>query len=375
MTDPCKSGVWALVVLLAAVGPTGCKRRSESVAGNNGSAGEAGARPSVDAARPPELIAVLEDVRANCEVTARGEVHHGRCRVSGLLQQLRRLESAAGPRGSVATYCKALVVAKRPLRLLLSARIGKLANYSQMNQAADGQTFDCLAKALVQLEGPIIERHLARALALMGPALQRTDDVLSTIARVGPAAKQAAYGALWANGRVDALPTLEKAILERQETTLRLASIRGFGDGPRMNAEERRQVCDLLAPVMTDEEQMVAATAAMRVAADCPQAKDAVVRAARQMLARGTVAPIYVRALSTAAEHYEHKASRPQRARIVTLLVKLLHDSHASDQTRSAALRAIYRLDRPRAERSARRLTDCGQPVLRKTAERILSKS
>ena len=85
--------------------------------------------------------------------------------------------------------------------------------------------------------------------------------------------------------------------------------------------------------------------------------------------------PVYVRALSTAAEHYEHKASRAQRSRIVALLVKLVRSSRASDQTRSAALRAIYRLDRPRAVRAAHRLTTSDQPVLRKTAERILSKS
>ena len=370
-----RSGICALAVLLAAAGPIGCKRRSESAAGTEAAAEGVGTRARADKERPHELIALLEEVMANCQVSARGELRSGRCRASGLLRQLKHLESVTGPRGSVATYCQALLGAEPSLRLLLSARIGRFANYAQMGRAADGRTFDCLARSLAPNNGPVIERHLARALALMGPVLRRTDDVLSTIARAGSVARQAAYGALWANGRAAALPALDRAILDRRHSSLRLAAIRGFADGPRMTAEERGQVCNLLVPLMTDEEQMVAANAAMRVAADCPHARDAVVRAAKQMLARGTVEPVYVRALSTAAEHYEHKASRAQRARIVALLVELLHASRASDQTRSAALRAIYRLDRPRAVRAARRLTTSGQPVLRKTAELILSKS
>ena len=273
MTGPRRFGTCALLVLLAAAGLTGCKRSSESAVGAVGAVEGVGVRVGADTEQPPELIVLLQDLAANCQVTARGQLHPDRCRVSGLLRQLKQLESChrstwqrcdllQGPAGGGGFVAPPAVRTDRQIRQLCAN--GSSSRGTNLRLPSQGAGPDQRPGHQAP-PSPRIGAHGTGAWAYRRCAVDyRTRGFCGQGSCVRCAVGQRASDCVAGAQQGDPRPPAQRAAA---------CGDSGFWRWPPMNPEERRQVCALLVPLMTDEEQMVAGNAAMRVASDCPHAE------------------------------------------------------------------------------------------------------
>jgi hypothetical protein len=289
------------------------------------------------------LWAAFDQVLANCNVSEWGFVRRKSCKKPGLEAQLKKREKEVGQKATLLTYCAALGGDNHLGRALASYRISSMNFAQRMAEAADKPIFECLLKRFAKIRRAQHVRRLALAVTYMGTALKEEQRVIAAVEKHPMReAREASYGALWANGRLRVFSTLEKVVKKSGDPKLQVAAIKSFGFGQRPTPAERKQLCALLIPYMTDAELDVASAAAYRVAAICRDHKDSVIKASESLIAKGKFTLTYVSALRSAAGLYRDKASDVQRKAIVAVLEKVLASSTVVALTRSSALTASF---------------------------------
>ncbi len=352
----------ALMLALVVLVPVGCRQEPNTSEKKKTApkAQKVAEAPTTKPARPrvgnKALWVAFQEVLANCEVSEWGFVGRDSCKKPRLEEQLKRREREAGQKATLLTYCAALGGENHIGRALASYRISSLNSAQRMAEAADEELLECLLRRFAEVRRSQHVRRLALAVTYMGTALKRERGVIAAVEKHPMReAREASYGALWANGRLRVFEALAKAIKNSGDPKLQVAAIKSFGYGSRPTPAERKKICDLLAPHLADRDMDVASAAAYRVAALCPARKDDVVAAARALIAQGRFTLGYVSAMRAAAGLYRYKATDAQRRAIVAVLQRVLESGRVVALTRSSALATCFDIDPRAGKRLARR--------------------
>lgn len=355
----------ALMLMAISLAVGGCARKSgtRSRAERREPTSQPQSKPAPAAAEKAKarvgdkaLWAAFDAVLANCDVSEWGFVRRKSCKKPALEEQLKRREREAGQKASLLTYCAALGGDNHLGRALASYRISSMNFAQRMAEAADRPIFDCLLKRFSKTRRSQHVRRLALAVTYMGTALKEELRVISAVEKHPMReAREASYGALWANGRLRVFSTLAKVIKKSGDPKLQVAAIKSFGYGARPTPAERTRICPLLVSYLSDGELDVASAAAYRAAALCPHQKNAVIKAAQEFIAEGKFTLSYVSALRTAAGLYREKATAQQRKAIVGVLTKVLESKTIVALTRSSALATCFDINPKIGKRLARR--------------------
>ncbi|MCK5800618.1 MAG: hypothetical protein KAI47_25695 [Deltaproteobacteria bacterium] len=301
------------------------------------------------------LLSAVDTILKGCVVSEWGVVRSRSCKDPKAEAHLKQREAEVGSRVALLTYCNLLGGKNHLGRALASYRIASM-NYAQrMTEAADPKVFTCLLSHFGTMRKAQHVRRLARAVAFMGTALKKDALVLAAVKKQPlSVAREAAYEALWANGRGRVFPALKAAIDKAGEPALQIAAIKSFAFGTAPTPEEAKKICGVLAPHLSDADIDVAGAAAYQTASLCPEAKDALVKAAKAVLGRGAFTAIYVTALRSAAVHHRAKVTPARRKAIVGVLGEVLAKTQVEGLTRSTALMAIEAIDHGAGRRQAK---------------------
>lgn len=320
----------------------------------------------------PVLVEAVKTVMEKCEVSDFGYLRPNKCK-DNADKELRKTEKEVGVKESVMTYCLALTDENHLIQALAAAQMNLLAYSRAMRENADEKILKCLIKVLTETKKARVARPVARTATYVATALKKHEQIIKVLEDSElREVKAAGYGAMWANGRMDVFETLAKKIKEDKDVTIRVASINSFREGGRLNDEEKKQVCALIEPLMTDEELRVAGAAATRIANSCPEMRDKVLVAAEAMVKKGKFDTGYVSAVGSVHGFFGNKATNAQKRRIVTILTKVLKDAKQTDLTRSSALRKIAWVDKKIGQRLAKRYSKSDSTFIRRASEWIL---
>lgn len=363
----------AAALMLVVVLCCACKQQRQRAARVTAPDSAALASPGQLAGPDAQLRRLAREVLKRCSVTRYGSARG--CR-NDVLTRLAAREQQVGPRVALASYCHALGPpapgrSSSPLRVLAASRLDRLGRAATMaTLKGDAALLRCLMETLrrdpEQAAGPAV----ARAAAYLAGAMGRQRELIQQLDSDAPApVREAGYGALWANGRLHVLDTLRKVLGPGGGASLKLAVVRGFGEGTPWTVPEQRQLCGLLAPLMRVEQTLLAGAAAERVASGCGRAHTGeVIVAAELMLKRGVLDLSYVNAVGALDRR---RLAADQLRRVTTLHTRVVTGAYPA-LVRSASLRNLFAVNPEAGRELARRHRMDNSQFVASTARRIL---
>jgi HEAT repeat protein len=318
----------------------------------------------------PELAKAIKDVIDKCEVSDFGWARN--CKENAD-KELEKQQKVVGVKEALSTFCYALSDKNHLVKALAANQINRLAFSKRMKENADEKVLACLMDVLATTKVERQARPVVRAATYMATALKKETEIIKYLeSTTMKQVKAAGYGSLWANGRMQVFETLAKVIKDEGDPMIRVSAINGFALGGRLEKDEAAKICELVSPLMSNEELRVASAAANRVANSCPDMKDKVLDAADELIKAGKFNTSYVSAVRNVDGFFNNKASPAQKKRAVALLVKVLKDNKFNDITRSSALRKIAWLDKKEGAKLAKKMAKSDSNFIRRAAEWVL---